>query len=65
MQGIEGVTSEMVEDAKAQGKRWKLVSKLLMKEGGEIESVEVKPMMLDMKADSLSNVRGNRDNSKL
>jgi|ERR1712224_101383 len=55
-EGIEGISLDMVKEAKAEGKRWKLISQLLMEEG-QIKSVSVKPMKLDDK-ESLANVGG-------
>jgi len=57
LEGITGITKAMVDEAKAEGKRWKLISKLSF-EQGEIKSISVKPEMLDVKADSLANVGG-------
>lgn len=57
--GIEGITKQMVEDAAAEKKRWKLVSQLLFKNGGtQVDKISVKPMKLDIQKDSLANVGG-------
>ena len=58
-QGITEVTKQMVDEAKAQGKRYKLVSTLKFDAASQkITSIAVKPTMLDTKADSLANVGG-------
>eukprot|EP00392_Amoebophrya_sp_AT5.2_P013668 g13797.t1 len=59
LEGITEVTKQMVDEAKAQGKRYKLVSTLKFDAASQkITSIAVKPTMLDTKADSLANVGG-------
>lgn len=43
LEGIEGITLDMVQKAKAEGKRYKLLSKLLMGEDGMAKSIAVGP----------------------
>lgn len=57
LEGIEGISKDMVDAAKAEGKRYKLVSKLTF-ENGKVSSISVKPEVLCTKTDSLANVGG-------
>ncbi|CAD7923896.1 unnamed protein product [Amoebophrya sp. A120] len=59
LEGIEGVTKAMVDEAKANGKRYKLVSTLKFDSSTQkISSIAVKPTLLDVKTDALANVGG-------
>ncbi|CAD7953263.1 unnamed protein product [Amoebophrya sp. A25] len=59
LEGITGVTKAMVDEAKAAGKRYKLVSTLKFNASTQqITSIEVKPQALCVKTDSLANVGG-------
>lgn len=57
LEGIESISKSMVNDALAEGKRWKLTSKIVF-ESDKIRSIEVKPQKLCMKTDALANVGG-------
>jgi homoserine dehydrogenase len=57
LEGITGITKAMVDDAKANGKRYKLCAKLVF-EDAKIKSISVKPELLCTKTDSLANVGG-------
>jgi homoserine dehydrogenase len=56
LEGITKITSEDVEKAKAEGKRWKLIAGCKLLPTGEIEA-SVKPIMLPL-SDPLASVMG-------
>jgi len=57
LEGIEGISKKMVDDAVAEGKKYKLTSQIVF-ENDKIKSIEVKPQKLCMKTHPLANVGG-------
>jgi homoserine dehydrogenase len=57
-EGITGVTLDMIEKAKAEKKRWKLITQIKMDSDGQVEKCGVEPMCLDIATSPLANIGG-------